>query len=74
MLLIDGGRMTKWYDIRKTLPPDDTWILVRNSAGYYAAVNDTAGNPITGQMQGWVITPEEEHMIIRGFDEWAFIE
>ena len=31
--------MSEWNDINTNLPEDDEWVLVVNSAGFYAACN-----------------------------------
>jgi hypothetical protein len=62
-----------WNYIGDSFPPVDSWILVRNSAGFYAAVNEVTVNTSTGELKGWVITPEEETWVVGDITHWAII-
>ena len=66
----------KWIDIRNKPAPAgghyDTWILVKNSAGYHAAVNELVEDG-SGNVYGYVMTPEDEKKVISGITYWAWI-
>lgn len=51
-------------DQESELPFDDTWILVRNSQGFYAAVNQISVNTKDNLIRGYSVTPEEEKLLI----------
>ena len=63
-----------WKDIKTyEQPEEETWILVRNSAGFYAAVNEITFNTQTDGFRGWTNTPEEETLVISDIVEWTEI-
>lgn len=43
---------------------DDEWILVRNSQGFYAAVNQLTINTRDNLIRGYSVTPEKEELLI----------
>ena len=68
------SRCMQWHEIREKYPPEDTWLLVRNSAGFYAAVNEITENTRSGEFRGWTISPEQENLVIDDIQYWAVIE
>jgi len=62
-----------WHNIKDNDPPEETWILVRNSAGFYAAVNEVTVNTRSEEFKGWTLTPEEECLVISDIVEWTEI-
>jgi len=68
------GEEMIWKDIKTYDQPDvETWVLVRNSAGFYAAVNEVTVNIRSEEYRGWAITPEEETLVISDIIEWTEI-
>lgn len=65
----------QWKEISEQNPiPSFIWILVKNSTGFMAAVNEIcAPTKPNGDFVGYVLTPESEMMIISGITHWAEI-
>lgn len=66
-------RKTAWFETKDGNVPTFKWILVRNSTGFMAAVNEVVYSPETETFYGYVLTPEEERNVISHITHWANI-
>lgn len=62
-----------WLDAFDGNVPSMKWILVKNTAGFMAAVNEVVFNNTTREFSGYVLTPEREEKVISCITHWAKI-
>ena len=70
----DGSGFPVWHAVTDGAVPCFKWILVKNSNGFMAAVNEVTYNDKTGDFNGWTLTPEEEMHVISCITHWVSIE
>ncbi|MBI3545077.1 MAG: hypothetical protein HY081_00570 [Gammaproteobacteria bacterium] len=70
----DGLGFPVWHAVTDVEIPCFKWILVKNTSGFMAAVNEVTHNKETGDINGWTLTPEEETHVISCITHWANIK